>query len=196
MNSSEPGSQQLILVDDRDRVLGSMEREECHRGQGRLHRAFSVLLFDERGRVLLQQRSAAKTLWPGFWSNSCCGHPQVGEETHQAARRRLGEELGAGLGRDSSLAPTFRFEYQAEFGAAGSERELCSVFLGRAVGPVEADPEEVAEWSWTHPVELTRSIERDPTRFTPWFRVIWRVLGLSRSGLPPHPEPDPGHRRP
>ena len=70
----------LILVDEEDRVIGHEEKERCHDGAGKLHRAFSVFLFDGRGRMLIQRRSAAKRLWPLFWSNSCCSHPRQGEE--------------------------------------------------------------------------------------------------------------------
>ncbi|MFN8641790.1 MAG: isopentenyl-diphosphate Delta-isomerase, partial [Candidatus Binatia bacterium] len=105
----------LILVDEHDTPIGADSRAACHAGTGRLHRAFSIYLFDRRGRLLLQKRSAAKLLWPQHWSNSCCSHPRVGETTDQAARRRLVEELGL----ETALQALFKFHYQARFGAVG-----------------------------------------------------------------------------
>jgi isopentenyl-diphosphate delta-isomerase len=110
----------LILVNARDEVLGPESESRCHDGEGLLHRAFSVYLFDGEDRLLLQRRSRHKRLWPHYWSNSCCSHPRWGEDTDAAAVRRVEEELGmrATLERMSS------FQYHAPFGDAGAEREL------------------------------------------------------------------------
>ena len=96
---SSPGTQEaaaeidsLILVDDADRELGYLSKAECHRGRGVLHRAFSLLIFNDAGELLLQQRSAAKRLWPLYWSNSCCSHPRRAETMEAATHRRLQEE--------------------------------------------------------------------------------------------------------
>src|SRR5579863_2464449 len=107
----------LILGDPADREVGYMSKTECHQGRGTLHRAFSLLIFNERGELLLQQRSAAKRLWPLFWSNSCCSHPR-GEETMEAAtQRRMREELGI----TCALRFLYKFQYQAQFDATGAE---------------------------------------------------------------------------
>ena len=105
----------LILVDANDTVVGHASKQEAHDGQGILHRAFSVFLFDTQGRVLLQQRAAAKRLWPLFWSNGCCSHPRRGEETPAAAARRTQEELAV---EAQSLSYLFKFEYHASYSDA------------------------------------------------------------------------------
>lgn len=169
--------QQLVLVDTDDQVTGSAERLDCHAGEGLLHRAFSILIFDAEGRVLLQKRSAEKQLWPGFWSNTCCGHPLRGEAVQDAAHRRLEEEFGF----RADLDPLFKFQYAAPFEDRGWERELCAVFVGRYSGDLSPAPEEISAWEWSGPGELSGALEHDPTRFTPWFRFIWRVLGLPRA---------------
>ncbi|HVS02847.1 MAG TPA: isopentenyl-diphosphate delta-isomerase, partial [Thermoanaerobaculia bacterium] len=87
-------NEELILVDEDDREVGHLSKAEAHAGEGVLHRAFSVLLFDRRGNLLLQRRAGGKQLWPGYWSNSCCSHPRRGESMEVATRRRLAEELG------------------------------------------------------------------------------------------------------
>ena len=87
-------SENLILVDQQDREIGTLDKAACHDGQGMLHRAFSLFIFNSQGELLLQKRSSQKRLWGGYWSNSCCSHPRQGEEYEIAIRRRLKEELG------------------------------------------------------------------------------------------------------
>ncbi len=97
----------LILVDERNRKTGEGEKLAVHR-EGKLHRAFSIFLFDGSGRVLLQRRSIAKYHSGGLWANTCCGHPRAGEQTLPAAHRRLGEELGASAPSPTASAPATR----------------------------------------------------------------------------------------
>ena len=84
----------LILVDSADRDVGRLSKARCHEGNGILHRAFSLLIFDGNGDLLIQQRAPGKRLWPLYWSNSCCSHPRSGETMEEATQRRLHEELG------------------------------------------------------------------------------------------------------
>jgi len=165
----------LILVDEEDRELGFERRSLCHDGEGRLHRAFSIYLSDAEGRLLLQRRSLEKRLWGGSWSNSCCGHPEKGESTEAAASRRLEEELGVSV----PLELVFKYPYHASFGEEGSERELCSVFVGRLDAErLRPDPAEVMEWGWLSPREIEEALAggRD---CTPWFRIAWSTLSRS-----------------
>src|SRR5690625_7361293 len=127
MVSSE--SEELILVDENDRIVGTMSKADCHDGDGVLHRAFSVFLFDADGRLLIQQRVAEKRLWPLYWANSCCSHPRAGEETAEAVPRRLDEELGV----SADVEYDYKYQYRARIGPQGSENELCWVFIGRVV---------------------------------------------------------------
>ncbi len=162
----------LIVVDEENRVLGHRSKAECHEGEGILHRAFSVFLFDDEGRVLLQQRADGKRLWPLYWSNSVCSHPRRGETEGDAARRRVEEELGVG----ASLEFVYRFQYHARYDDHGSESELCAVYVGRAEGPVRPNETEIASWRWVTPPELDRWVAREPEAFTPWFRMEWSRL--------------------
>jgi isopentenyl-diphosphate delta-isomerase len=165
-------SEKLILVDEADNELGYMSKADCHDGDGTLHRAFSIFLFDAQGRLLLQQRGATKRLWPGFWSNSCCSHPRKNETVQFATQRRLEEELGIA----TELEYVYRFSYQARFGDAGSEHELCSVFLGRYAGDVRPNPHEIAATRLVTADQLDLEFEADPEAFTPWFRQEWYCL--------------------
>ena len=163
-------SEALILVDDADREVGHLDRARCHAGSGVLHRAFSLLIFNGNGELLLQQRSAGKRLWPLYWSNSCCSHPRRAESMETAIHRRLKEELGLSC----PLHFLFKFRYQAQFDAAGAEHELCSVFIGRCAGPLKVDREEIVAWRWVSPAALQAEMAGPhASQFTPWFRLEW-----------------------
>jgi isopentenyl-diphosphate delta-isomerase len=163
-------SDALILVDEADRRLGQLSKEACHQGRGVLHRAFSLLIFNGQGELLIQQRAPGKRLWPLYWSNSCCSHPRSMESMEAATRRRLSEELGMGC----MLEFLFKFQYHAQFDETGAEHELCSVFIGRCDGPVEANREEIHDWRWIPPDALQREITGvDSSRYTPWFVLEW-----------------------
>ncbi len=165
-------TEELILVDNADSVQGYLSKAACHDDGGILHRAFSLFLFNERGQLLLQQRSPSKRLWPGFWSNSCCSHPRRGESMTVATQRRLRDELNL----DAALEFVYKFQYQASFDDRGSEHELCHVFLGRITGRVRANAEEIAAIRFLSADELDAEFERLPGQFTPWFRMEWQTL--------------------
>jgi isopentenyl-diphosphate Delta-isomerase len=163
-------SEALILVDEADREVGHLSKAKCHDGQGVLHRAFSLLIFNDEGELLLQQRSRQKRLWPMYWSNSCCSHPRHAESMETAIHRRLYEELGLSC----PLHFLFKFQYQAQFESAGSEQELCSVFIGRSSdAAVKVDPNEIHAWRWVRPESLQAELDGSADKFTPWFKMEW-----------------------
>lgn len=164
--------ERLILVDEDDREVGSLDKGACHDGAGVLHRAFSLFIFDAEGRLLLQQRSGGKRLWPLYWSNSCCSHPRVGETMEQATSRRLREELDIG----AELEFVFKFSYEARYDESGSENELCWVFLGRTSDAPAPNSHEIAGLRWVDPRDLQAELDRGPAGFTPWFKLEWRRL--------------------
>ena len=162
----------LILVDTDDMEIGSMSKADCHDGEGVLHRAFSVFLFDERGRLLLQQRAAGKRLWPLYWSNTCCSHPRRGEVIDEAADRRLEDELHT----RANLEFVYKFVYQAAFDDLGSEHELCHVFLGAITDPPTPNHTEIAALKYLSPAELEREFVTNGDAYTPWFQMEWQRL--------------------
>ena len=142
----ETMEEKVVLVDEQDNETGSCEKVYCHLGDGKLHRAFSVFLFNPEGKVLIQQRNENKMLWGGYWANSCCSHPRIGESTPDAAHRRIKEELGV----ECELKYLYKFVYHAKFGGIGSEYENCWVFAGKFKGTLQADPEEISDWPDTY----------------------------------------------
>jgi len=156
-------SEQLILVNPRNRAIGQGEKYEVH-AKGQLHRAFSVFLVDETGAFLLQQRAFAKYHSGGLWGNSCCGHPRPGERTRSAAERRVGEELGA----TTRLQFGFRAHYLAKFGNGLSENELVYVYFARAPDGLVPNPDEVAALAWRSFEDLKQDAGQHPENYVFW----------------------------
>jgi isopentenyl-diphosphate delta-isomerase len=171
--------EEIILVDEHDREVGFAEKLDAHRDGGRLHRAFSIVLFNARGEMLLQLRAAAKYHFGGLWTNACCGHPRRGEELEPAARRRLREELGI----DAELREVFSFTYTATDPRSGlTENEFDHVLVGRFDGEVAPDPDEMDDVRWIDCAELERDLDARPEAYTPWFRrVVERLPDLRRA---------------
>jgi len=162
----------VILVNEQDVPVGSMEKLEAHQ-KGVLHRAFSVVLRDEQNRILLQKRATHKYHSGGLWTNTCCSHPEPGEETSAAAQRRLREELGI---RSTILNPIFSFTYRSAVGADLTEYEFDHVYLGNYSGSVELNPDEVAEAGYFTAAEISNWMTESPEQFTAWFRLLFPKL--------------------
>ena len=162
----------VILVDRMGREIGTEEKLKAHR-EGKLHRAFSIFVFNRLGELLLQKRSKTKYHSGGLWSNTCCSHPRLGESHCCAARRRLNEEMGF----DCELTELFTFMYHAELENNLFEHELDHVFIGCYDGEPVPNPDEVDDWKWMDIAALRWEVEETPERYTYWFKLILdRVL--------------------
>lgn len=167
-NESKDTMEALILVDERDTEIGSEEKLAAHQNGGKLHRAFSVFIYNGAGQMLLQQRALGKYHFGGLWTNSCCGHPLRGELVANAARRRVNEELGI----DVPLHSAGTFIYRAEDPQSGLvEHELDHVLKGDFDGPLHVNPDEIAATRWLDPREVREWLDREPKVFTPWFSL-------------------------
>ncbi len=172
----------VILVDDRDREVGTAEKLQAHR-EGRLHRAFSVFVVSDRGDLLLQQRAPHKYHSGGLWTNTCCSHPRPGETTHAAAHRRLWEEMGIRC----PLQEIFHFIYRIQFDNGLWEHEFDRVFVGRFNGDPQPNPDEATAWQWVALDALQADIAIHPERYTYWLQTCLDrfVACLDRRSSPP-----------
>ncbi|MFF5037970.1 isopentenyl-diphosphate Delta-isomerase [Nocardia salmonicida] len=154
------------LVDESGTTIGSCSVSRAHQPPGQPHRAFSVLLFDESGRILLQRRAAVKTRFPSRWSNACCGHPAPGQTIAQGAALRLVDELGITV----ALTEVGVYRYRAEDLATDRvEDEWDHVLVGIVVGEtIQPNPAEVSEYAWVEPVDLDAALIASPQNYTPW----------------------------
>lgn len=157
----------VILVDTRDNIIGTMEKMEAHK-KGELHRAFSILLFDDAGKMLLQKRSQNKYHSSGLWTNTCCSHPLPGESLEEATRRRLKEEMGI----DLQPAFSFTFIYKAQLDQNLIEHELDHVFVGTFNGVPVINKKEVEDWKYADLHWLKEDILQHPAAYTVWFKLI------------------------
>ena len=164
--------EKLILVDENDNVTGYENKDTCHNGEGLLHRAFSIFIFNQNNELLLQQRHSDKRLWGGFWSNTCCSHPRKGENYAEATVRRLAEELGF----QAKMQYLFRFQYHAKFEDKGSENELCSVYVGRSNEDPKINETEIKDWKYISIPDLNREFMLNPDIYTPWFKMEWERI--------------------
>lgn len=162
----------LILVDNQDRVIGYENKAKCHQGQGILHRAFTVLVTNDKNQVLIQWRSKFKKLWPLIWETSCSSHPRKGEKILFLAKKRLKEELNF----TCPLRSIGKFQYQAFYKNVGSENEICSLLVGKYNGEVRRNPRETADWKWINLKELKEGVKKSPQKYAPWLKIALEVI--------------------
>lgn len=158
---------EVVLVNDQDEIIGTMEKMEAHQ-LGLLHRAFSILIFNARGEMLIQKRAASKYHSAGLWTNACCSHPKPGETMELAVNRRLLEELGI----HCKLDFVYKFSYRAEFASGLIENEIDYVYLGIFDGNPVLNPLEVEDFQFMALPDLKNDIQSHPDQYTEWFKLI------------------------
>ncbi len=159
--------EQVILVNEKDDPVGTAEKMEAHRNGGKLHRAFSIFVFNSQKKMLLQQRSIEKYHSGGLWTNTCCSHPQPGEETIDAATRRLQQEMGF----TTPIFKAFEFTYKADFTNELTEHEYDHVFIGHYDGPVQPNTAEVSNYCYQSVEEIKNGLQLRPGNYTEWFKI-------------------------
>ncbi len=165
--------EEVILVDENDNETGTEEKIRAHKNGGRLHRAFSVFIFNKEGKMLLQKRAQGKYHCGGLWTNTCCSHPRPGESTEDAVHRKLKQEMGF----DTEIKEIITFIYRAPFENGLTEHELDHVFIGIFDGRPKPNPAEAEYVKWVSIEELEKDIRENPDNYTPWFRIVLdRVL--------------------
>ena len=159
--------EKVILVDKNDKEIGREDKIKAHR-EGKLHRAFSIFLFNKRGELLIQKRAKSKYHSPGLWSNTCCSHPRPDRELEDEVKRRLKEEMRI---VEYDLKEVFSFTYNLKVGDL-IEHEFDHVFWGTFEGNPKPDPAEVESWKWVNLIELKKDIKENPGKYTAWFKLI------------------------
>lgn len=157
----------IILVNKKDRIIGYETKEKCHKGNGILHRAFSILIFNKNGKVLIQKRSKLKKLWPLFWSDTCASHPRKGENHINSGKRRLKEEMGF----TCNVNPIGKFFYKINYKKIGSENEICTILIGKYNGKVKPNKKEVADYKWINLDQLKKEVRKSPNKYVPWLKI-------------------------
>ncbi|MBI2145164.1 isopentenyl-diphosphate Delta-isomerase [Candidatus Woesearchaeota archaeon] len=163
--------EKVILVDAADNQIGTEEKLEAHR-QGKLHRAFSTCIFNDKGELMLQKRDSRKYHSGGLWTNTCCSHPRPGEGLLEAAHRRLKEEMGF----DCDLKEAFSFVYEAKLDKGLTEHEFNHVIIGQFNGKPILNPLEAEDWRWSTLEELRSDIEANPEKYSFWLKACFKQL--------------------
>lgn len=175
----------VVLVNDKNERIGVMPRLVVHTDHTPLHRAFSVYVFDSNtGKFLLTQRAKSKKVFPGIWTNSCCGHPGPDEKTEDAIVRRLAYELGLVPEKISVVLSDFR--YRAEMNGI-VENEICPVYVATVKTEPERNPEEVENYQWVDWNEFLEKIAKNPADYSPWCqKQIEALRSATRISELPH----------
>jgi len=167
----------VILVDENDNPIGTEEKVKCHLPNGKLHRAFTALLFDKNGRLVLTRRAKGKMLWPEDWDGTFASHPRESETYVSSGERRMPEELGI----EGKLDYLHKFEYHVPYKDVGSENEIC----GTLIGVIDENTElkeiegEIDEIKWISAEELISEIKTDPKIYCPWMLIALDLLEKS-----------------
>ena len=159
--------EKVILVDENDLPIGEMDKLEAHQ-KNCLHRAFSIILWNDKNQMLIHQRAEGKYHSAGLWTNTCCSHPRPEELTLAAVHRRLHEEMGIA----TELKHAFYFVYQTDLENNLAEHELDHVFLGKFDGIPNVNPEEAQDFRWVSLEDVRSEIQTNPNQFTYWFNYI------------------------
>jgi len=160
-------NEQILIVNKNDEVIGLDTKENCHLGNGILHRAITIFIFNDKNKILLTKRSVLKKLWPDFWDTSCSTHVRQDETHEQAGERRLKEELGF----TCKLKSILKFQYQAKFKNIGSENEICALLIGNYTGDINPNPDEVSDYKWISVEQLKKEINSPD--ITPWLKIAF-----------------------
>jgi len=183
--SGDDMAEYVILVDQDDNPIGKEDKVKCHLPNGKLHRAFTALIFDGDGRLLLTKRSGSKMLWPKYWDGSIASHPREGEEYWQAGERRIPEEIGVGC----KMVKLNKFEYHVPYKDIGSENEICATLIGKMgawesmnkLGDqrsrmLEEFANEISDIKWIKPDELKKELEKNMDEYCPWMVIALYFL--------------------
>lgn len=167
----------VILVDENDNPIGKEEKVKCHLPNGKLHRAFTALIFNNEGKLLLTKRSEGKMLWPNDWDGTVASHPRESETYASSAERRMPEEIGISC----KMNYVNKFEYHVPYKDIGSENEICGTLIGTIDSFDESSmiKDEISEIKWINPDELKNELEHNRDVYCPWMVIALYFLADS-----------------
>ena len=168
--------EEVILVDEQDNQIGTEEKMKAHI-DAKLHRAFSIYIFNSKHQLLIQQRALGKYHCPGIWANTCCSHPRPGETIDQAAHRRLQEEMGF----NTTMKKETAFIYKIKFDNGLTEHEYLYVLTGKADITPTINKEEANDFKWISMEELKKDMKEHPDKYAYWFKVTIEKLLLNNT---------------
>lgn len=167
----------VVLVDENDNQIDVKEKVAAHMGDGDLHRAFSILVFNDKGETLVAQRSGGKMLWPLYWDSACASHPFENESQEVGGERRLTEELGF----TCKLENVDTFQYHEKYLDIGAENEICAILVGEYNGEINPVAEEVADYKWMSVKDVMDDMANNPDKYTVWFKIeLDRLIAKGR----------------
>lgn len=168
-------------MDKNDNPIGLEEKMKCHLPNGKLHRAFTALLFDKEGKLVLTRRSPSKMLWPGDWDGTVASHPRKNETYISSAERRMPEEIGISCKFDY----LFKFEYHVPYKNIGSENEICGTLLGLIENSSKFNlvEDEISEIKWISPKQLMDELQKNPEIYCPWMIIALYLLPNSEKSM-------------
>ena len=169
----------IILVSEENEQIGTMPKLAAHNAHTPLHRAFSCYIFNAQGEFLLTERALTKKVFPGIWTNSCCGHPGPGEEIEDAIARRLAYELGLVPDLIEIILPDFR--YKTEMNGI-VENEICPVFFATVSATPIPNPQEVESFQWIDWKLFKKEILKNPNKYSYWCREQMKLLSDNKAG--------------
>jgi len=169
----------VILVDQNDNPIGKEEKVKCHLPNGKLHRAFSALIFNDEGKLLLTKRSESKMLWPNDWDGTVASHPKESETYVSSAERRMPEEIGIAC----KMNYVNKFEYHVPYKDIGSENEICGTLIGTidSFDNSRLIKDEISDIKWINPDELKNELEQNRDAYCPWMAIALYFLADSDS---------------
>jgi len=175
--SGENMEEYVILVDENDNPIGKEDKVKCHLPNGKLHRAFSALVFNGEGKLLLTKRSEGKMLWPNDWDGTVASHPRESETYVSSAERRMPEEIGI----DCKMNYVYKFEYHVPYMDIGSENEICGTLIGTidSFDNSSLMKDEISETKWIKPDELKNELEQNKDAYCPWMVIALYFLADS-----------------
>ena len=175
--SGENMEEYVILVDQDDNTIGKEDKVKCHLPNGKLHRAFTALIFNGDGKLLLTKRSESKMLWPNDWDGTVASHPKESETYMSSAERRMPEEIGIAC----KMNYVNKFEYHVPYKDIGSENEICGTLIGTIDSFDQSSmiKDEISEIKWINPDELKNELEQNRDVYCPWMVIALYFLADS-----------------